>query len=74
MKTKTVKQANTIIHEHNGNAQHRIIIVRSGIPTSSPWFEHHQIAQFKGLLASYDTVDGLPVGVFKVSAVAHENL
>ena len=63
----------TLVHEATSAGQHRIVVLRDGIPKASPWFEHHQIA-VHGKYRATLTGGNLPQGIFTVSSVSHEQL
>lgn len=71
---KASPTATSLIHELNALGQHRIVQIRNGIPTTSPWFEYRQIAVFGQYRAVVAGSESLPTGIFKVSAAAHEVL
>lgn len=73
-KVQTKSSNNSVVHECNQTAQHRIVIIRGGIPTASRWFEFREIAVHGVYRALAYEYPGLPIGVFRVSPVAHEVL
>jgi hypothetical protein len=73
-KAPTNSSNNSVVHERNKLDQHRIVILRNGIPSASSWFEHHEMAVHHAYRATLYGAHGLPVGIFKISAVAHEVL
>lgn len=62
------------VQETDSNGRHRIITFRGGIPAYSQWFEPYEIGFFRGLNSSVRQAGGIPHGLFRVSAVAHETL
>lgn len=64
----------SIIHERNSIGQHRLIVLRDGVPASSPWIASHEFGLFKGMFFHIGALGEAVPGVFKVSAVTHEDL
>lgn len=67
------KAATSILLETNGRRQHRLVIIRSGLPLRGPWCEAHQVGRVKGLYHHVGAAGDCP-SVFRVTAVAHEVL
>jgi hypothetical protein len=65
--------ARQIIHETNPRRQHRLVILKGGIPVSSPWYESHEGGMFQGLHFYLGEACGLP-SVFRAVAIDHEVL
>lgn len=59
-----------VIHESGSKCRHRLVLIGEGVHEKSPWFEFHEIGQFKGYFFNQG-VEGspLPVGVFRVTTV-----
>lgn len=64
----------SLIHEVNSAGQHRIVIIKEGVPKASPWAEHHAIAVLGQYRATYKGNDALPTGIFTVSSKDYEGL
>jgi hypothetical protein len=64
----------SLIQEVNAIGQHRIVIVKEGIPSHSGWFEHHTIAVFGKYRGSLTGNAAFPQGIFTVTPVASEVL
>lgn len=74
MAAKQVVKQTSLIHEVNAIGQHRIVAIKGGVPSHSPWFEYHSIAVFGRYRASLQGNAAIPQGVFTVAAVSHEVL
>jgi hypothetical protein len=72
-KAPTNSSNNSVVHEVN-NIHHRIVVLRGGIPKCSPWFNHYELAVLGVYRACCGGNAALPVGIFKVTSVAHEVL
>lgn len=69
------KKKQSVMHEYDGRANHRIVSMENGVPNAGPWASYAAIATHKGLLAATDYYNGiLPTGVFKVSLRNYETL
>jgi len=53
--------------------QHRLIIVKEGIPISSQWQEYRQVGKFHNIYFHVGAAGDLP-SVFRASGVEHEVL
>ena len=67
------KPATAIIHETNNFGQHRLVVIKAGIPTKSEWLEKHELGLFKGYYFQNGIAPILP-NVFRATATAHEVL
>ena len=61
-----------ILHEISAT-QHRLVILRDGILTASPWQEYRQVGKFQGLYFHVGAAGDLP-SVFWATAISHEVL
>jgi hypothetical protein len=69
------KDAPLIVHELRENGQHRIVIHNGSLPNAGAWVEQHQLASNGQYLASNGGGDDkLPLGIFTVRGVAHQQL
>jgi hypothetical protein len=74
-KVPTKSLNNSVVHEIKAEkGQHRLVLLRNGIPSASKWFEGHQIASHGKYRAVFAHFEGLPDGVFTTSPTAHEVL
>jgi hypothetical protein len=64
----------TIVQETNSIGQHRIIIIKDGVPSHSAWAEHYALAVFGRYRGSLSGNAAIPQGVFTVSLVDSESL
>jgi hypothetical protein len=64
--------AKSYIHEVS-ESQHRLVVLKSGTPAASPWFESRQVGKFQGIYFHVGAAGDLP-SVFRASAVEHELL
>lgn len=62
-----------IIHERT-SAQHRLIVVRDGIPQPSPWHENREVGLFRGYYFHVGAAGDTVPAVFTVRPVTHESL
>jgi hypothetical protein len=69
----TKSPSRQIIHEGDTIGRHRLVILRNGIPTKSPWYEGREVGLYAGIYFHVGAGGSLPT-VFRASAVAHENL
>lgn len=53
--------------------QHRLVVLKNGIPAASPWWEARQVGKFQGVYFHVGAAGDLP-SVFRASAVEHELL
>lgn len=60
------------LHEVSAG-QHRLVMLRNGIPTPSPWYEARQVGKFQGLYFHVGAAGDLPP-VFRATAVPCETL
>lgn len=61
-----------LIHEVT-TAQHRLVILKQGVPTTSPWHEHRQVGLFGGYYFHVGALGNAPP-VFRVTPTDHETL
>ena len=61
-----------ILHETT-DTQHRLVILKGGIPSRSPWYENRQVGKFQNNYFHVGAAGDLPE-VFKATAVNHEVL
>ena len=61
-----------IIHERSETGQHRLVIIKAGVPVKSPWIEARNYGAFEGYNCQIAN-DHFPP-VFRVSPVDHEVL
>lgn len=67
------KATRQIVHEVNSANQHRLIILKNGIPTKSKWFEGREVGVFENLYFHVGAAGGMPP-VFRVTAIQAEVL
>ena len=73
--SKTRKPFLTLIHEHNAEGQHRIVIVAAdGTNKPGEWVEARRLATNLHLFACADPSLGLPAGIFTCSEKPHQVL
>jgi len=63
-----------LIHESNAAGQHRIVVIKGGVPNASRWYEHHTIAVHGKYRATLVGSEALPQGIFTVSPSIFETL
>ena len=63
-----------IILETNTVGQHRLVTIVNGVPKHSPWIERHSIGVVGGIFHHVGGAGPAVPAVFRVSAVAHEEL
>ena len=68
-----MSQVRQILHERN-EIRHRLVIIKNGIPTHSPWCENHQVGLFNGVFFHVGGAGSAVPNVFRVSEVAAEVL
>lgn len=65
----------TVIHEvQKTTGKHRIIIFSDGVADAGDWFEFHQVAKHRSLLANISTSQNLPTGIFSANVKTHQTL
>lgn len=62
----------SFLHEVTGS-QHRLVVLRNGIPTASPYYELRQVGKFQSMYFHTGAAGDLPA-VFRATAVPHEVL
>jgi len=61
-----------VLHE-KAIAQHRLVLLKNGIPSRSVWFENREVGKFQNLYFHVGAAGDLPE-VFRAAMVAHEEL
>ena len=61
-----------VLHEKSP-AQHRLVLLKSGVPSRSPWFENRQVGKFQSFYFHVGAAGDLPE-VFRATSVSHEEL
>lgn len=59
-----------VIHEISPT-QHRLIIIKEGVPTHSPWKEFHQVGHFGPFYFHAGVLGDIPA-VFRATPVSYE--
>jgi hypothetical protein len=68
-----MKPASKLYVHEQSDTQHRLVVLKSGIPAASPWYEARQVGKFQGCYFHVGAAGDLPP-VFRASAVDHEVL